>query len=157
MAQKKIETQKREGDEILQLVSFKIANEEFGINILRVQEIIRLMDITQLPEVPELVHGIINLRDKVIPIINLRRRLGLEDKESDKDSRIIIVEIGDTIFGFIVDSVSEVLRIPENTIQPPPETISEIDSKNISGISKLEDRLLIILDLENTLICDNMC
>ena len=104
-------TQKRD-DELLQLVTFSTGDEEFGVDILRVQEIIRTMAITKVPKAPEFVEGVINLRGKVIPIIDLRRRFGLQSKAHDKHTRIIVIEINTMIVGFVVDSVSEVLRIP---------------------------------------------
>ncbi len=131
----------------LQLVSFKIGSEEFGVDILKVQEIIRMVEITQVPQAPSYVEGVINLRGRVIPIIDLRKRLNLELREMDKNTRIVVVDIGGNIMGMIVDSVSEVLRLPSKTIEPPPDLVSGIDSDHISGVAKLEDRLLIFLDL----------
>ena len=105
-------SQKKQDDELLQLVTFSIGEEEFGVNILKVQEIIRTMEITKVPRAPEFVEGVINLRGKVIPIIDLRRRFGLAPKAHDKNTRIIVIEINNIIVGFVVDAVSEVLRIP---------------------------------------------
>ena len=100
--------------ELMQLVSFKLGSEEFGIDILKVQEINRIVEITHVPKSPDFVEGIINLRGKVIPIIDLRKKFGLEQKEYTKNTRIIVIELeGGRITGFIVDSVSEVLRIPK--------------------------------------------
>ncbi len=142
------ETEVREVDQkLIQLVTFSIGEEEFGVDILRVQEIIRTMEITKVPRAPEFVEGVINLRGKVIPIVDLRRRFGQESKEHDKYTRIIVMEIDMMIVGFVVDSVSEVLRIPANSVQPPPPVVSGMDSEYIEGVGKLEDRLLILLDL----------
>ena len=143
-------TQKRD-DELLQLVTFSTGDEEFGVDILRVQEIIRMMDITKVPNSPEFVEGVINLRGKVIPIIDLRRRFGLQSKAHDKHTRIIVIEINTMIVGFVVDSVSEVLRIPTSTVEPPPPVVAGLESEYISGVGKLEDRLLILLDLDRLL------
>jgi purine-binding chemotaxis protein CheW len=140
--------------EVLQLVSFKVGNEEFGVNILQVQEINRLVQITKVPNSPDFVEGVINLRGKVIPVINLRKRFGLETQGYDKNTRIIVVELEDKVIGFLVDSVKEVLRISRNLIEPPPSVISGIDSEYITGIAKLDDRLLILLDLEKVLTKD---
>lgn len=134
--------------DILQLVSFKIGKEEFGVDILKVQEIIRMMKITKVPNAPEYVDGVVNLRGKVIPVVDLRKRLGLEQKERDKKTRIIVVELENRTIGFIVDEVSEVLRIPRNITEAPPKIVSGIDSEYITAVGKLEDRLLILLDLE---------
>lgn len=138
-------------EEILQLVSFKIGSEEFGVDILRVQEINRMMEITKVPNAPKFVEGIINLRGRVIPVVDLRIRLDMEKKEQDKDTRIIVVELDGTTVGFIVDEVSEVLRIPKNITEPPPSMVAGIDSDYITAVGKLEDRLLILLDLEKVL------
>lgn len=145
-AQSKVET-----NEILQLVSFKIANEEFGVDILNVQEINKMTQITKVPNAPDFVEGVINLRGRVIPIIDLRTRLKLEKKQHDKDTRIIVVEISNKTVGFIVDAVNEVLRIPTNIIEPPPQLATGIDSDFIRAVGKLEDRLLILIDLEKVL------
>ncbi len=135
-------------DDILQLVSFKIGKEEFGVDILKVQEIIRMMKITRVPNSPEYVDGVVNLRGKVIPVVDLRKRLGMEIKERDKNTRIIVVELENKTIGFIVDEVNEVLRIPRNITEAPPKMVSGIDSEYITAVGKLEDRLLILLDLE---------
>ncbi len=143
--------QKRQEDELLQLVTFSIGEEEFGVDILKVQEIIRTMEITKVPRAPEFVEGVINLRGKVIPIIDLRRRFGLASKTHDKNTRIIVIEINNMIVGFVVDAVSEVLRIPTSTVEPPPPVVAGVESDYISGVGKLQDRLLILLDLDKLL------
>ena len=137
--------------ELLQLVSFRMGHEEFGVDILLVREINRMVEITEVPKSPEYVEGIINLRGKVIPIVNLRQRMGLPKKEQDKDTRIVVVELEDQLIGFVVDAVSEVLRIPRNITEPPPETATGIDAGFITGIAKMEDRLLILLNLNRIL------
>ena len=145
------ETLKKQDAELLQLVTFSIGEEEFGVDILSVQEIIRMMDITKVPRAPEFVEGVINLRGKVIPIIDLRRRFGLSTRDHDKHTRIIVIEINNMIVGFVVDSVSEVLRIPASTVEPPPPVVAGLESEYISGVGKLHDRLLILLDLDKLL------
>ena len=135
----------------LQLVSFNIGTEEFGVDILKVQEINRMVEITKVPQAPHYVEGVINLRGKVIPIVDLRKRFGLELKEHDKNTRIVVVDIGGNIMGMIVDSVSEVLRLPANTVEPPPEIVTGINSEYIKGVAKLDDRLLIFLDLSKVI------
>ncbi len=147
---------KRHDDELLQLVTFSISDEEFGVDILKVQEIIRTMEISKVPRAPDFVEGVINLRGKVIPIIDLRRRFGLEHKAHDKNTRIIVIEITDVIVGFVVDAVSEVLRIPAGTVEPPPPVVAGLDSEYISGVGKLENSLLILLDLDKLLSGDDM-
>ncbi len=135
-------------DTILQLVTFKLENDEFGVDILKVQEINRMMSITRIPNAPDFIEGVINLRGKIIPIVDLRKKLGFPSKEYDKATRIIVIELEGIVLGFVVDSVSEVLRIPRNTIEPPPSIIRGIESEFIEGVGKLEDRLLILLELK---------
>jgi purine-binding chemotaxis protein CheW len=142
---------KNESNELLQLVSFKISNEEFGIDILSVQEINRMLQITKVPNTPDFIEGVINLRGRIIPVIDLRVKLGMERKEHSKDTRIVVVEIKNKTIGFIVDEVSEVLRIPKSITEAPPEMIGGVNSEYIISIGKLEDRLLILLDLEKIL------
>jgi len=138
----------RSCSEQLQLVSFEVANEEFAVDILVVQEINRMMELTRVPQSPEDVEGVINLRGKIIPVIDLRKRFGLEVKEHSVDSRIIVVEVSGRTIGFIVDGVHEVLRISSDIVEPPPSMVCSIDSEFIAGVGKLEDRLLILLDLD---------
>ena len=142
--------------ELLQLVSFNIGSEEFGVDILKVQEINRMVEITRVPQASHYVEGVINLRGKVIPIIDLRKRFNLEIKEYDKNTRIVVVDISGNIMGMVVDSVSEVLRLPSNTIEPPPEIVASINSEYIKGVAKLEDRLLIFLDLSKVIDVSEM-
>jgi purine-binding chemotaxis protein CheW len=132
---------------ILQLVTFKLENEEFGVDILKVQEINRMLTITKIPNAPSFVEGVINLRGKIIPIVDLRKRLGFNSRAYDKSTRIIVVELEGLILGFIVDSVSEVLRVSESTVEPPPSIMGGIESDYIEGVGKLDDRLLILLEL----------
>lgn len=138
-------------DELLQLVSFKIGAEEFGVDITKVQEINRMVEITKVPQAESYVEGVINLRGKVIPIIDLRKRMGMELKENDKNTRIVVVDIENFVMGMIVDSVSEVLRIPVSTIEPPPDIVTGVNADYIQGVAKLEDRLLIFLDLSKVI------
>ncbi len=138
-------------EELLQLVSFKIGNEEFGVDILKVQEINRMMDITRVPNSPSYVEGVINLRGKVIPVVDLRQRLGLESKERDKHTRIIVMELTGKVVGFVVDAVSEVLRIPRSVTEPPPAMGNGSTADYITAVGKLDDRLLTLLDLEQVL------
>ena len=137
-----------EENELLQLVTFGIGEEEFGIDILKVQEIIRIMDITKVPNAPPYVEGVINLRGKVIPVIDLRSRFGLDYRDHDSQTRIIVIDLHAMITGFVVDEVSEVLRIQSNTVEPPPSVVAGVESEYIKGVGKLDDRLLILLDLD---------
>jgi len=134
-------------ERILQLVTFKLENEEFGVDILKVQEINRMLTITKIPNAPSFVEGVINLRGKIIPIVDLRKRLGFNSRAYDKSTRIIVVELDGLVLGFIVDSVSEVLRVSESTVEPPPSIMGGIESDYIEGVGKLDNRLLILLEL----------
>ena len=151
-----IEQEQKDTSEILQLVGFKIGQEEFGINILAVQEIIKIIDITKVPNASEYIEGVINLRGRIIPIVHLRKRLGMPVIEMDKNTRIIVVEISGKTIGFIVDEVQEVLRISTDITEKPPELVSGVDSDYIVSVAKLDDRLLILLDLEKGLANDEL-
>ena len=146
-----IEEQTRVSSELLQLVSFVLGNEEYGVDILCVQEINRMLQITKVPNAPSYVDGVINLRGRVIPVIDLRQKLGLPRKEHDNNTRIIVVEVNSKTVGFVVDGVKEVLRIPRNITEAPPEIAAGINSDFIKSVGKLEDRLLILIDLEKIL------
>ena len=139
---------KHTNGDLLQLVTFEIGEEEFGIDILKVQEIIRTMAITKVPNSPPHVEGVINLRGKVIPVIDLRSRFMMEYRQHDNQTRIIVVDLHRVVIGFVVDGVSEVLRIQSSTVEPPPPVVSGIESEYIKGVGKLDNRLLILLDLD---------
>lgn len=141
-------------DTILQLVSFNIGDEEFGVDILGVQEINRMTEVTRVPNAPSYVEGVINLRGKVIPVIDLRKRLMMNARGHDQDTRIIVVEIENKVIGFVVDKVNEVLRIPQSVTEAPPSMVSGIKSDYITAIGKLTDRLIILLDLDKILSDD---
>src|SRR5208283_5884632 len=130
-------------EEVLQLVTFRLGNEEFGIDIKKVQEINRMIDITKIPNAPTYVEGVVNLRGKIIPIVNLRTKLGLGEAERGKATRIMVVEIEGSVLGFIVDSVSEVLRILDAKVEQAPSITGGTDSPYIEGVINLSDRILI--------------
>lgn len=134
-------------DDLIQLVSFKLGHEEFGIDIHTVQEINRMLEITKIPQAPYYCEGVINLRGKVIPVIDLRKKFAMEVEEWTKNTRILVVEEGDNVVGVIVDAVEEVLRIPKSTIEPAPDIVSSVSSNYINGVAKLDERLLIFLNV----------
>jgi purine-binding chemotaxis protein CheW len=136
---------------IYQLVSFVVEREEFGVDILKVQEIIRTVEITRVPKSPDFVEGVINLRGKIVPVIDLRKRFGIEKKAHDNETRIIVVELPDKVVGFLVDRVKEVIRVEKSVIEPPPELTTNINANYITGVAKLQERLLILLDLDKVL------
>lgn len=133
---------------LLQLVTFRIGEEEFGVDILAVQEIIRLVPITPVPRAPVDIAGVINLRGKVIPVVNMRSRFSLPARDASPQTRIVVMESEEKIVGFLVDAVSEVLRIPVTTVEDPPPVVAGIGSEYIRGVGKLAERLLILLDLD---------
>lgn len=138
-------------DEI-QLVVFNIGSEEFGVEIMHVQEIIRMTSITKIPQAPNYVRGIINLRGRIIVVLNLNVIMGMESKEQDENTRIVVANIGEAVMGFIVDSVSEVIRLPGKNIEPAPAVIAnKIGTEYVRGVGKLDDRLLILLNLDKVL------
>lgn len=143
------------GDE-QQLVVFQVGAELYGVQIARVQEIIRLQAITRVPRAPTFVEGVINLRGKVIPVIDLRRRFGLCVSEHTRASRIVVVEISRQVVGIIVDGVSEVLRVSPSAVEPPSPVVAGVDSQYLHGIAKLDDRLVILLDLDRVLVQEEL-
>jgi len=134
-----------------QLVSFRLAKEEYAVNIMQVQEIILMGEITNVPQVPEYVEGVINLRGNVIPIVDLRKRFGLVVSDETEETRIIVVNVGDRTVGIIVDAVNEVLRITADKIDPPPPTVVGVGHEYLTGMAKLDDKLLILLDITKIL------
>jgi purine-binding chemotaxis protein CheW len=134
-------------EQLLQLVGFHVGGEEFVIDILRVQEIIRTQQLTRVPNSPDCMEGVMNLRGKIIPVIGLRKRFGLEEAPPNKQNRIVVVEIKGAVLGFVVDAVSEVLRIPTGSVEPPPR-ISLVEREYVAGVGKVGDRLLILLDAD---------
>jgi purine-binding chemotaxis protein CheW len=133
--------------EMLQLVSFRVGGEEFALDILRVLEIIRLQELTRVPSSPDCMDGVMNLRGKIIPVITLRKRFGLDCVPHDGQTRIVVIETKGTVLGVIVDSVSEVLSIPADSVEPPPR-LGKVDQQYVSGVGKIDDRLLILLDVD---------
>ena len=139
-----------------QVVVFTLAGESYGVDIATVHEIIRMQHVTRVPRAPEFVEGVTNLRGRVIPVVDLRRRFGLAIAENTASTRIVVVEIGDHTIGAVVDSVSEVLRIPADSIELPSPVITTVDSDYLRGIAKLDGRLIILLSLDKVLSADNL-
>ncbi len=134
-----------------QLVVFELANESYGINIALVESIIKVQAITQLPQTPAYVKGVTNLRGSVLPVIDLRTRFALDTKEDTRQTRIIIVTMGNIKVGVVVDGVSEVLRVSDELIEPLPPMVNSVNSVFLKGIVRLEDRLIILLELSKVL------
>lgn len=136
-----------------QLVVFRLDNEEFGVPITQVKEINRLTTATRVPRSPAFIEGIINLRGQIIPIVDLKKRFELPLTEYTGDARIIVIQVHGNTFGVQVDSVSEVLRMNTSNIEAAPDIVCSIDAKYITGVAKVDERLLIMLDL-NKLLSD---
>jgi len=132
----------------MQLVVFELGDESYAVDISRVQDINRMQEITEIPHAPESVVGVINLRGRVIPVIDLRKRFGLPEAVHTKDTRIVVVHLEGNLIGVIVDAVSQVLRIPADIVEPPSPVLAGVDSKYLRGIAKLDDKLVILLDLD---------
>lgn len=131
----------------IQVVSFRLASEEYGIEITKVQEIILVGEITRVPQTARYIKGLINLRSTVIPIVDLRLRFGMPEEQPTDETRIMVMNVRGKTIGIIVDAVSEVLRISKDQIAPPP-TVSSLGREYLTGLAKLEKRLLILLDVE---------
>lgn len=132
----------------MQLVSFTLAKELYGVEITKVREIILITDITRIPETPDFLKGLINLRSTVIPVIDLRVRFGMPEGELTDESRIMVIQACGKTIGIVVDAVSEVLRVKQEHIAPPPPTIAGLGREYLSGLVKLDDHLLILLDID---------
>jgi purine-binding chemotaxis protein CheW len=132
-------------------VIFTLANEHYGVGIAVVDSIIKLQAITAVPRAPNFVEGVTNLRGKVLPVIDLRKRFGLPAEESTKEARIVVTEMDGSTVGMLVDTVSEVLDVADEAIEPPSPIVTTVDSGFITGIAKVDDRLVILLDLEKVL------
>jgi purine-binding chemotaxis protein CheW len=135
----------------LQVVGFRIGNETFGVRIGSVREIVRVPEITAVPSAPETVEGVINLRGKIIPVMDLRKRFGQSDIQPDKKNRILVVELENKLVGLIVNAASEVLKIAPSEIEAPGNLFAEGESSYVTGVGKLKGRLIILLDIAKLL------
>ncbi len=134
-----------------QYVIFKLCGEEYGVEISNVQEITEYTQATKVPNVPDFIEGIINLRGNITPIISLKKRFNLEENEMSENNRIIIINLKDKHIGFIVDDASQVITMDEKQIENPPDILTGIDRQYITGIGKVEEKIIIMLDLEKIL------
>ena len=152
-----VATNNDSAEDVLQMVGFGVAEELFGVDILMVQEVIKDVTITAIPDSPDFIEGVVNLRGNIIPIIDLRKRLKLPDKK-DKgqgDVWILILNIGGRVTGFVVDFVTRVVKVAANSIKPPPDmVVSGLKSDYIRGVCKQEQKLLAILDFNKILLVD---
>jgi purine-binding chemotaxis protein CheW len=132
------------------MVGFTVGNEEFCVDILKVQEIIRMMGITKIPNAPDYAEGVINLRGRVIPVIDFRKRFNLPESSADNDDsrRIVVVDIIGNTIGLIVDEVSHVIKLENDCVSPTPETMKSSGGACFSGIGRMGEKLIILLDVE---------
>jgi purine-binding chemotaxis protein CheW len=135
----------------LQLVVFDLASEYYGVDISDVREIIRMQSITRVPGTPEYLEGVLNLRGKIAPVVDLRKRLNLKVTGQTRESRIVVIDIDSRDVGVIVDGVTEVLRIPLSSIEPPAQMLQSVDSIHLKGIAQIQDKLVILLDMSSIL------
>lgn len=133
------------------LTTFFLDREEYGVDVRQVQEIRRVTEITSVPRAPEFIRGVINLRGRILPVLDLRKKLGLGEVAASRDARIVVVKVKERLLGLIVDAASQVLKVAVSKIEPPPEEVVEKGGDYIRGVAKLDDRLIILVDLERLL------
>lgn len=142
------------------LLTFSLGSEGYGVSILKVKEIIGMMDITPVPKTPDFIKGVINLRGKIIPVMDLRIKFGMEEKEYNERTCIIVTEVLikgiQKLLGVVVDMVSEVVTVSDNQIEPPPEYGNSVEHNSILGIGKIKERVVIILDIDEVFVCDDV-
>jgi purine-binding chemotaxis protein CheW len=140
----------------IQVVVFCISKEFYGVPIAAVQEIVRVPEVTSVPDAPDFFEGVINLRGKIVPVVDLRKRLRLPSADRTKSSRVLVAENGGRVIGLLVDAVSEVRRLPAEAVEPPPEMISAVGIEYITGVAKAGERLIIFLDIARVLSVEDM-
>ncbi len=139
---------------IKQLVKFNIDDEAFGIDIKQIFQILKPQEVFKVPNTPPFIEGLINLRGKVMTVFNLRKRFNLPEKENDDNTKILIIRMDDYLLGFTVDSVSEIVRVQEEDIVETPPTITDFDKRFLSGVAKVGEKLILLLDLQKILTPD---
>lgn len=157
MNQAELATQKnKENDPVLQWVTFQLGDETYGVNVMQVQEVLRVTEIAPVPGAPDYVLGIINLRGNVVTVLDTRKRFGMETRDSDDSSRILIIESAEQVVGILVDSVSEVVYLRGSEIEPAPNVGNEESSRFIQGVCNREEELLILVELNKLLTEDEL-
>jgi len=141
---------------VMQLVGFKTGNEYFGVPIGKVKEIVRVPEITAVPDTPEFLNGVINLRGRIIPVIELNKRLCVAGTGRKKSNRVLVLELDGSVVGLLVESSSEILKVPEELIEPPPGIISSLGAEYVTGVGKLKDKLIVLLDVAKLLSPEEM-
>jgi purine-binding chemotaxis protein CheW len=132
----------------LHLVTFALEKEEYGVPVVRVREVIRVGEITRVPQAPAHVRGVTNLRGRILPVVELRTRLGLAPATNTPRSRIVVVEVHDRVLGLLVDAVLQVAKVPMEVVTPPPDEVPDY----ITGVARWRSRLIILLELEKALL-----
>ncbi|HAA81735.1 MAG: Purine-binding chemotaxis protein [Thermotoga sp. 47_83] len=140
----------------LKVVTFKLGNQVFGVDIMKVESIVEVEKIVPVPETAEYIEGVMNLRGKIIPVVNLRKKFKMSDMEDKKKAKIIVSMVKDTLVGFLVDDVSEVLTLTESDIEQPPQSLSGKGKKYILGLAKVRDDIVIILNIEEVLTSEEL-
>src|ERR1039458_7508978 len=135
----------------LHLIGFRVGRETFGVPIHLVHEIVRIPEITAVPDAPDYIEGVINLRGKIVSVIDLRKRFGEKELTADRKNRVIVVEVDKKLVGLIVDAASEVLKLPPSEVEHPPNVFEEGDLNYVTGVGKLKGRLIILVDLSKIL------
>jgi purine-binding chemotaxis protein CheW len=138
----------------VQLVTFRVGGEEFGLDVFAVHEILRYQAPTPMPRAPEFVEGVLDVRGTLVPIVDLRRRFETPEVAYDEDTRIVLVDFNDERLGLVVDSVTEVLRAPETAVSPPPAYIRGLAAEFVRGIVRVGERLVVLMDLDRILSSD---
>ena len=139
---------------VQQLIKFMVADESFGIEITQIYQILKPQEIFKVPNTPPFIEGLLNLRGRVLTVFNLRKRFGLPDKENDDNTKIIIVNVNELLLGFIVDSVTEIIRVPDGEIVDTPPTLKNFDRRFISGVAKENEKLILLLNFDKVLTPD---
>ncbi len=138
-------------DKLDQLISFSVGDEDFGVDIQKVKEVIKIRNITKLPKAPVFVKGVINLRGDIIPVLDLREKFGLEQAEYGDSTRVIVAEVEGRSVGMVGDSVSHVIRISHDQIEPPPEMAGGISAEYLRGVGKVDEKLIVLLNIDKIL------
>jgi len=132
-------------------VGFKTGSEFFGVPIGKVKEIVKVPDITSVPDAPDFLNGIISLRGRLVPVIEMSKRLGIASEGRKRSNRVLVLELDGSLVGLLVDSASEILKVPEDLIEPPPGIVSAVGAEYITGVGKLKDKLIVLLDVAKLL------
>ena len=144
------------GSDVMQIGTFRLGQQLFGIDLLKMREIIRPVEITRIPQAEDFVEGVINLRGAVIPVINMRKRFKMPPLANNKETRIINIEIDDLVVGFLVDAIGQVYRLPVNSIEPSPAVMASVNTEYIKGIANTEEFMLVILDTEQLISLETL-